>query len=492
MKLIPIIDNREYIIIDRELNILQRSPNIDKYTDLDEAVKLGQDVRLALPELIGLEETCTAILKGTQELFKLECISRAQDPEKIIYFDLYIKSIDHKLLILIEDVTELMSLRQSLLQRVNEAEVALNKLKKFEYCTNKIVASMGDVLFITTASGIIERVNKSTIKLFCSSKPELLQKSIDSVINDLKFNHQQIYNELLENPDSIKQVEVSFSNDQDNIIELEFNCFIVPTEIDGFLNCVYIGRDITARKQAEAQIRQALKKEQDLRKLKSGFISMASHEFRNPLSSILLCSETIKTTGDQLSSQERNFYLQAITEAALNMQLLLEDILLISKAESGKQKLNPSPINLEEFCRQIIQELQSIYSERIIDLINEVNLGLVCLDGKILRHILTNLLSNALKYSPQDTTVDLKITLSEDKKQIIIKVHDHGMGIPVKSQKHLFESFYRATNVGDIPGTGLGLSIVKQSVELHRGTITIDSEISQGTTVTVMLPINQR
>ena len=489
MKLIPIIDNREYLIVESNFNILQTSSNLDKYTDLDETIKPGQDARLAFPELIGLEDTCQAILTGEQDFLKLEGITRNQDTDNIIYFDFYLKNLDDKLLICLEDVTELMSLKQSLIQRVNEAEITLNKLKRFEYCTNKIVASMGDVLFITTASGIIERVNKSTTKLFGKSKSQLLQKSINSVIQDNKFNHQEIYNLLLKKTESEQKIEVSFTTQQDKTIEIEFNCFIVPTEIEGFLNCVYIGRDITARKQAEIQIRKALKQEQELRKLKSDFISMASHEFRNPLSSILLCTETIETTDARLSSQERRFYLQSIREAALNMQSLLEDILLISKAESGKQQFNPSPLDLVNFCQQIIQELQSIYSDRIINLINEIDLPYLCLDSKVLRYILTNLLSNALKYSPQDTTVDFQIALSPNQEKVIIEVRDRGMGIPLKSLEHLFESFYRASNVGDIPGTGLGLSIVKQSVELHRGTIVIDSEVDRGTNVIVTLPI---
>ncbi|GAB4523602.1 MAG: hypothetical protein Tsb0014_01340 [Pleurocapsa sp.] len=489
MKLIPIIDNREYLIVESNFNILQTSSNLDKYTDFDETIKPGQDARLAFPELIGLEDTCEAILTGEQDFFRLEGISRHQNSDDITYFDFYIKNLEDKLLICLEDVTELMSLKQSLIQRVNEVEITLNKLRRFEYCTNKIVASMGDVLFITTASGAIERVNKSTTKLFGKSKSELLQESINSVIQDDKFNHQEIYNLLLQKPESEQKIEVSFTTQQDNTIEIEFNCFIVPTEIEGFLNCVYIGRDVTARKQAEAQIRRALKQEQELRKLKSGFISMASHEFRNPLSSILICTETIETTDAQLSSQERAFYLQSIREAALNMQSLLEDILLISKAESGKQQFHPLPFDLVNFCQQIIQEIQSIYSDRIINLINEIDLPSLCLDSKVLRYILTNLLSNALKYSPQDTEVDLKIALSPSKKKVIIEVRDRGMGIPQKSQQHLFESFYRASNVGDIPGTGLGLSIVKQSVELHRGTIAINSEVNRGTNIIVTLPI---
>lgn len=489
MDLISIVDNREYILLDSNLNIVQVSSDIQKYADCSETIVLGQDIRQSFPEITGLEATCEAILSGEQKNFVLEGIARHKDQDVALYFDLHIKSINKQLLVLLEDVTELMLLRQSFLQRVNEAEIALNKLKRFEYCTNKIVASMGDILFITTPSGIIERINKSTTELFGYKKSELIDKAIDLIIRDDIFNHQQIYNSLLGAKDSVNKIEVVVENKQHQEIQIEFNCFVVPTEIEGFLNCVYIGRDITTRKQAESEIRKSLKKEKELRQLKSGFISMASHEFRNPLSSILLCTETL-TSNEDLELLERKFYLQSIRDAALTMNSLLEDVLILSQAESGKQELNYSPIDLESFCIQIIQELESIYLDKTIKLNYSLELSPVYLDQKVLRQILTNLLSNALKYSAKAKTVDLKISLSDDQTAIIITVCDRGLGIPTKSQKHLFESFYRASNVGDISGTGLGLSIVKKAVDLYQGTISIDSQINQGTSIFVTLPIN--
>jgi len=487
--LISIVDNREYVLLDSNLNIVQASSDIQKYADCSETIVLGQDIRQGFPEITGLEATCEAILSGEQKNFVLGGIARNKDQDTAVYFDLHIKSINEQLLVLLEDVTELMLLRQSFLQRVNEAEIALDKLKRFEYCTNKIVASMGDVLFITTPLGIIERINKSTTELFGYKKSELIGKAIDLIIRDDIFNHLQIYNSLLVAKDSVSKIEVIVKNKQHQEIQIEFNCFVVPTEIEGFLNCVYIGRDITARKQAESEIRKSLKKEKELRQLKSGFISMASHEFRNPLSSILLCTE-ILANNENLELPERKFYLQSIRDAALTMNSLLEDVLILSKAEADKQKLNLTPIDLESFCTQIIQELESIYLDKTIKLDYSLKLSPVYLDQKVLRQILSNLLSNALKYSAKAQTVDLKISSSDDQTAMIIAVCDRGLGIPSKSQKHLFESFYRASNVGNISGTGLGLSIVKKAVDLSKGKIIIDSQINQGTNIFVTLPIS--
>ncbi len=487
MDLIPIIDNREYVLFDNNFTVVQFAATIQQYAD--QTIAVGEDIRISFPEIVGLESICQEILSGEQTSFILESVSRNQNPEITVYFNLHIQSFQEYLVILLEDVTELVLLRQSSMQRLNETEVTLNKLQRFEYCTNKIIASMKDVLLITTPGGKIERVNKSTIALLGHKKSQLLNQSIDEIIQDPNFNHQQIYNFLLSSQDSVSKIEVNFTNKKQQKIQIEFDCFIAPTEVTDFYNCVYIGRDITARKQAEIEIRKSLAKEKELRQLKSGFISLASHEFRNPLSSILLCVQNL-IDETNLAAADRQFYLQSIKDAALNMSSLLEDVLILSKVESGKQKLTLEPLNLRNFCLQIIQELTAIYADRIINFDYQVPVNPLDLDPKNLRHILSNLLSNALKYSATGKTVDLIVTYVKTSAEIIIEISDRGIGIPQASQKHIFESFYRASNVDNTPGTGLGLSIVKKAVELYQGSITIKSKINKGTKIKVKLPIN--
>jgi len=487
--LIPTSDLYEYAICDRHFMVVQLSNNLQKYTEC----KLieGEDIRQCFPEIIGLESTCAGILSGKQHNFVLESIARERNSSSIIYFNLSVKSLGEYLVFFIEDITELMQLKQSLMQQLNESEIALNKLQRFEYCTNKIIASMRDVLLITTPSGKIERVNKSAIDLFGYKKSELLDNFIDEFIEDLDFDHLKIYSSLLASKDVVKKVDVTFFNKAQEKINIEFDCFLAPTEVKSFFNCVYIGRDITARKKAEVETKKALAREQELRQLKSGFISMASHEFRNPLSSILLCVQNLNNNGN-LRSGDRDLYLQAIQDAALTMNSLLEDVLILSKAESAKQKLTVNLLNLKQFCLQIIKELNSVYADREVEFNYVIPQEEINLDPKNLRHILSNLLSNALKYSPSKETVSLTISCTsiEQPRDIIIEVCDRGIGIPQASQKHLFESFYRAANVDDVPGTGLGLSIVKKAVELYQGSIFIDSEVDRGTLITVKLPIN--
>ena len=484
----PVINHQEYVLFDKDFKVVQFSPGFQRYAE--QPVTLQDDIRLGFPEIVGLELLCNDILLGKEQSFILESISRSNSSAETLYFNLHLKSIKEYLAVALEDVTELTTLRQSSMQKLNEAEISLNRLQRFEYCTNKIIASMRDVLLITTPAGIIERVNKSATNLFGHSKSELLDSPIDRLIQDTTFSHQQLYSYLLSFKGNVRKIEVNFVNQHQEEIQIEFDCFVAPTEVKNFFNCVYIGRDVTARKKAEEEIHKSLIREKELRELKSGFISMASHEFRNPLSSILLCVQSLDNK-ESLDESDRHFYLKSIQDAALNMNSLLEDVLIISKAESGKQSLKLVSLDLKKFCEQIIQELTSIYDDSQINFKYLVEVNPIELDRTALRYILNNLLSNALKYSPKGKTVDLRVFYVDgDSPKIKIEISDLGIGIPKESQKHLFESFYRANNVGKVSGTGLGLSIVKKAVELYQGSINIDSKLNEGTKITVELPLN--
>ncbi|MEL6439061.1 MAG: PAS domain-containing sensor histidine kinase [Cyanobacteria bacterium J06621_8] len=488
MDLPPIIDyqEQEYIICDRTLVVVHFSADAAKYADQE--LIIGEDLRIGFPEIVGLESTCQAILSGQQQNFGLATVARSVELEQTLYFDLLIKAQDKYLIILLSDVTEQTLTQQLSVQRINEAEINLNKLQRFEYCTNKIIASMQDVLLITSPQGKIERVNKSCIEIFKQEKFKLLNKSIDNLIQDPSFNHQDIYNYLIFSQDKVRKIEVNFINEQKQRIQIEFDCFIAPTEVKNYFNCVYIGRDMTARRQAEDEIRIALAREKELKELKSGFISMASHEFRNPLSSILLCVQNLQNDSHG-GDENRDFYLQSIQNAALTMNSLLEDILVLNKAELEQQQLKLESINLPEFCQNIIQSLTAIYKDRQIEFDYQGNSSLFNLDRTTLSNILNNLLSNALKYSALGTTVNLNIIQADEPDSLRIEICDRGIGIPPEAQKHLFESFFRASNVNSTPGTGLGLSIVKKSVDLYQGSITVNSKVNQGTKIIVLLPI---
>ena len=251
-----------------------------------------------------------------------------------------------------------------------------------------------------------------------------------------------------------------------------------------------IMRDITKRKIAEAELHKALEREKELNELKSRFISMASHEFRTPLTTILGSAELLKHYSYKWSSEKKLVHFERIHSNVQHLVELLNDVLLIGQVEAGKLQFNPERLDVVQFCSTLVEELQlSAGSEHTITFTCQFPKLEGYLDEKLLRHILSNLLSNAIKYSPTSSTVNFELVRQND--LAIFHIQDSGIGIPLEDRQHLFESFHRAKNVGNIPGTGLGLSIVKRSVDLHGGNITVNSEVGVGTTFTVTIPLSK-
>ncbi len=271
--------------------------------------------------------------------------------------------------------------------------------------------------------------------------------------------------------------------------------------------------DISSRHWAEEEIRAALAKERELSELRSRFVSMTSHEFRTPLSSILSSAELIQHYSHKLTESKKVGYLQRIQSSVHHMTQLLDDVLIVGKAEAGKLDFKPAPLALSQLCCDLVEEMQLIDGNQHIIKFSQTGDNqekgevetkesgkfpflttshslstLPCLDEKLLRQILSNLLSNALKYSPLGSTVNFKLAIADG--NAIFQIEDTGIGIPPEDRQHLFDSFHRAKNVGDISGTGLGLAIVKKCVDLHRGYIDVKSQVGVGTTFTVTLPLN--
>lgn len=243
-----------------------------------------------------------------------------------------------------------------------------------------------------------------------------------------------------------------------------------------------------ARCKAETEIRKSLEKEKELNELKSRFISMVSHEFRTPMSTILFSAGLLESYSSKWSEEKKLVHIHRIQAAIEHMTDLLNDVLLIGKAEAGKLEFNPNPLNLEKLCSEIVEDLQlSNRNKHEIVLLVEGVAENAKMDEKLLRHILVNLLSNAIKYSPENSKIIFSLRCENG--EAILQIQDAGIGIPSGDLDHLFETFHRATNVGTIQGTGLGLAIVKRSVELHGGKIAVRSELDVGTTFTVTLPL---
>ena len=244
--------------------------------------------------------------------------------------------------------------------------------------------------------------------------------------------------------------------------------------------------DVTHRRLVEQDIRAALARERELSELKSRFVAVASHEFRTPLAAILSSVELLDDYGTRLPADERKEIVGLIKNAVARMNSMVEQVLLTSRLESGRFEFEPVARSVPELLVQVASEMDQAHPQasRIAmrcEGVDEARL----IDAQLLRHMLVNLLGNALKYSPPETAVTC--TASAEGERLHLSISDHGIGIPQADLPRLFESFHRGTNVGNIQGTGIGLHIVKECVDLHRGGIEVESEPGRGTTFHVRL-----
>ena len=231
-----------------------------------------------------------------------------------------------------------------------------------------------------------------------------------------------------------------------------------------------------------------LEKAQELNQLKTEFVSMLSHDFRNPLNKILLSAGLLEESRDRLTKDQQVSYFRMIRSAIKDMDQLLTEVLLIGRADSGRLYCQFDPVDLLDYCQKLVESF-TVKPEPQLAIIFQIEGSLErgLWDINLIKHILTNLLGNALKYSPQGNPVEFKIIVESE--QVVFKIIDRGIGIPSKDQENLFKPFYRGSNVDNIQGTGLGLAIVGRCVEAHKGQIHLESEEGKGTKITVILPI---
>lgn len=243
---------------------------------------------------------------------------------------------------------------------------------------------------------------------------------------------------------------------------------------------------VVARTQS---LQEALKREKDLGELKSRFVSMASHEFRTPLSTILSSAYLVsqyRTTGDH---SKREKHIQRIVSSVNMLTDILNDFLSVGRIEEGKITAKPSLMFIDDCMATMISELETIFKRDQSLVYKHEGGNKLFIDQSLLRHIIQNLVSNAVKFSPEGMKITMATKLNED--TFVVSVSDTGIGIPKEDQQHLFERFFRAANAANIQGTGLGLHIVSRYAALMNGTITCDSDIERGTTFTITFKIKE-
>ncbi|MFY8003206.1 MAG: sensor histidine kinase, partial [Chitinophagaceae bacterium] len=223
-----------------------------------------------------------------------------------------------------------------------------------------------------------------------------------------------------------------------------------------------------------------------LNEMKSRFVSMASHEFRTPLATILSSLTLVSKYGELGEKEKQHRHIQRIKNSISYLTDLLNDVLSISKLEEGKVSIVPLQCKAEDYIKQILEDLKPLTKKGQIIRYTHSGNALMCQDVKILKIIITNLVSNAIKFSNENTIVELRTKASSHLFEI--EIQDYGVGISAEDQEHLFERFFRGNNVTNIQGTGLGLNIVARYLEILGGEIHVKSQLNEGTTFLVQLP----
>jgi PAS domain S-box-containing protein len=379
-------------------------------------------------------------------------------------------------------------------------------------------------ILIANERGIITRINPSAEKLFGYEPNELIGKSLELLVprrfSGSHSGHREKYNE---NPHARKMgqaIDLYGLRKDGSEIAVEISLSPYATA-EGKFTIAFIV-DITQRKQIEEKIKHysqelevqvrnrtmileeaiqelektkhdlhmALEKERELNELKSRFVSMASHEFRTPLATIKSSLSLVKKYGELNDTEKQDKHISKIKSSISNLTDILNDFLSVSQLEEGKVSNLSEELNLPDYLVEIIAELQTICKAG--QRINYVHQGqdIVHFDRKLLRNILFNLVSNAIKFSDENSAID--VFTSVNPTETTLKVSDHGVGITKQDQVHLFERFFRGRNVTHIQGTGLGLNIVARYVEMLNGNIKFESEENVGTTFTITLPYYNR
>ncbi len=342
--------------------------------------------------------------------------------------------------------------------------------------------------FVVDEHGLFEFVNEAYRTMLLYTAQELIGQHFTKVYKEAngaalaeKWSEYIVSTRIIQ-----EETILRTKNNQDLLIKSD----LIPiSDTKGNRKIAGFALDVTSQKRAEEEIRNALEKEKELRALKSRFISMVSHELRTPLTTIFSNKELLEQFGFKWDEVKRGKAFQRITNSVQRMTEMLDDVLFIGRFESGKLEFLPMPTDSVALCHEVIEEIFSgVGKHHAVKFSVEGTAAIVMVDPKFVRQILTNLLVNAIKYSEQGTTVHLTLAFTDS--LVAIVVRDEGIGIPAEDKKQLFESFHRASNVGNIQGTGLGLTIVKQCAELHHGSVRVTSELDKGTTFTVQLPQN--
>lgn len=305
-------------------------------------------------------------------------------------------------------------------------------------------------------------------------KPEILYTTIE-----MTMQRHLLERKLKSSQNNLKQLNEQLEEKvRERTAELQLNNQMLESEID-------------RRKEIELNLKEALAREKELNELKSRIVTIVSHELKTPLTTILSSNELIAFHVDNNAPIEKILgHTRTIDRTVHELTGMINDSLFLSKADAGKVKLQKQEVNFKYFIENLVDGFQTGFGKS-----HQLNLNINCepnhlmLDEGLLKTSCNNLVSNAIKYSDEGTSIDINVNCSDDK--LIIEVADHGIGIPAGDQDHLFELFHRASNTINIEGSGIGLAIVKRCVDMMEGDISLTSTEGEGTTFILSIPLNK-
>ncbi len=381
---------------------------------------------------------------------------------------------------------------KNVLQQLEKSNDTLDKAISFQ---KAILDNAGAMIIATDENGIIKLFNPEASLNIGYLESEVINKKTPVLFhdkNEIAMKRKELTNEfgITVKDDFAVLVEKARRNIHEEEqytcirkngtafpISLTITCIRNNEEdITGFMG---VAIDISERKKAETNLRKSLEKEKELGELKSRFVSMASHEFRTPLSTVLSSAYLLEKYTSAEDQPKREKHLQRIVISVNMLTDILNDFLSVGKIEEGKIQVRPAMFNIHELVITTARELKNnLKKHQKIQYHHEGNHDVI-LDASLLKHIIMNLVSNASKFSEEASPIEIKTLIQN--KHIILSVKDHGIGISNEDQKHLMERFFRGANAGTIQGTGLGLHIVSKYAELMNGVVDCKSELGKGT-----------
>ena len=375
------------------------------------------------------------------------------------------------------------AIRQRELRRIQRmSEQALTIL-------GRAVETSMNAIVMVDGQGVITYINRAVLDLWrIPGEQTIIGQPLSHVLFS-PTDSARLMEELRQQPSAQGELALATGDGRQMVLQYAANQVVDGA---GQLLCLMLTfMDITEQKQNEV-LRLELERERELREVKSRFVSLLVHDFRNPLTSLQMGLSFIDKYYERLTPAQVREKVRAAFQQSRQMNQLIDDALMIGKMDQVSNLFAPEDINLVDFCRVIFREFeQSVDSARHpMSFTAHLPSFVYPADRALLRRAIINLLSNAVKYSPAGGAVQLDLSM-DNNHSLLICVADYGIGIPAADQKYMFDGFYRASNVGTIQGTGLGLATVKQVVDIHGGSIDCKSELNLGTTFTVKFPLPQ-